>query len=378
MLEAYGSLVGEVGNVSGLWLENKPDLVQGWINTFKRSSNPALELRGARDVREARERIEEECQSVYVVDIKLDREVDGITFARRVRRLDSLVPLYFVSSYLSEYESRLAGVPNVFGVHDRIDLRDECFQEFRADVIESGFAYAILKEYEVLLRDWESFVADDHRKAFATAHSMIFGRKVRRTLLRRGWVWGAVCGRRVVTGSKNLSTFPGLEEKRAIARRYGKVPFIYTRPVVSEEGSLNVYLDHYPRLMLDVAGSEALADLDTGTNQTLVSDEVTEPDVVSVPERGRHLGKPYSYSVNRRMVKVRSSKVGGGSIGPLAMPVAIVADWRRSPWIILNPTRQALVGRDLFATARVDLRILSQGQRGRVETVIAKLGEEDD
>ena len=59
-------------------------------------------------------------------------------------------------------------------------------------------------------------------------------------------------------------------------------------------------------------------------------------------------------------------------IGPFKMPIAIIRDWHNSPWIIINPERGGLIGRDIFTIDAINVNITSDKDRTCVKTYISK------
>ena len=373
-MEQIAKLASKLGNVAAIWIENRPDLVEGYINSIRRYSNHSIDLHVATNHSKAEELADDLTPSGYVLDIKLSGDVDGITIAKRIRQRNRVIPIEFVTSYKNEYQRRLKEVDNVGGVYDRLSLKDELFDGFKKTLTEQLFSYRIYTHFDLENMTWLAFVKHPHREEIARAHSYLFSRMARTVMLNRSWNWVVICGDKSVTGGKSLSRFPSFEDKKELARKHGAVPFVYSRPIISEEGgSLGALLDQYPKAIIGINGRQVLANIDTGTNQTMISDHVTDPEPGSVPEKGVHLGKRFEYYINKRSVTLQSVKNGKQSVGPIMMPVAIIDDWKTSPWIKINPRRGALVGRDIFAVESLSLQITSSAGRRGVSTTITRV-----
>lgn len=368
-------LIADSGPAQVVWLENRPDLVQGWVNVMNRVNPARMAVHVTGSVDEIQALPEHQRPDAWIVDLKLEQRIDGIGVAKRIRQADPVIPLRVVSSYIQEYADELETITNLTGIHDRNGLTDDPFADFRTRVEEDAIAYRLFQHLRISDVTWHQFLEHPYQKQLTKIHWRLFSSYVREYMGRRGWAWAVVCGNRIVSGSSKLSTFPDIEKKEEIALRYGRVPFVYTRPIVSEEGrsGLGHLLDHYPEVRVTVHGVTVHGNLDTGTSQTLVSDRVCTPELASVYEESVHFGKRYEYCVNRRSVIFGGTGPATSVLGPVDMPVAIVTDWSESPWVRVNPRRQALVGRDIFALESTEVRIRSSSDRKGVETQISKL-----
>jgi hypothetical protein len=71
-----------------------------------------------------------------------------------------------------------------------------------------------------------------------------------------------------------------------------------------------------------------------------------------------------------RSVILHSLEESTASTGPISMPVAIINDWKGSPWVKINPRRTGLIGRDVFAMESLSVQINSTAGRKGVTTKI--------
>jgi CheY-like chemotaxis protein len=364
--------VADVGEIRGVWIENKPDLVTGYANAISSYSKVPCKIEVAVNAKQALDLVGSISPDSLVVDIKLDDKIDGISFVRQLRRNRPILPIHFVSSYLDEYEGRLSKLDNIAGTHNRLQLEDEIFAVFRDEVLADAYSHRVFRHYRVESITWQSFLEHDHQELIVAAHARLFSRYVRNILNERGLAWAAICGTKIAASSKSFDRFPGLKEKEALAKRFGSVPFIYTQPILSEEGLgfMDALLDYYPRMIVGVSKDEAVADFDTGTNRTLLPESLTPIEPASVLEPGTHLGKAYWYAVNKRDVSFRSAGEAE-AVGPIGMAVAIVKDWKKSPWVAINPERGGLVGRDVFVAGKVKVSIEPRGDRKGVQTKVS-------
>lgn len=358
--------------VRALWLENEPHLVQGLVRSIRLRTNPVVECETVVSAASFHKAFDDS-YSAAVMDIKMSRSPDGITVARKVREHKKGLPIHFLTSFAPEYEGRLSQLPNLNGVHDR-GLVDKSFADFTQSFLTDAYAYAAFGQLNVATMTWDEFLASPSQDVILAAHARLFGRLASEQLAERGWSWLAIAGEEIRDGSASMLAFPTLHEKEQMAARFGRVPFVYARPIVSEEAESEEahphgnYVEHFPRLRIGIGPKEAVADLDTGTNQTVVSEELTQLEPATLEYEHVHLGKPYVYGINTRHVSFRGLDAGDPVVGPVRMPVAIVREWATSPWVKVNPKRGALVGRDLFALHTVAVQIESSGDRSKVTT----------
>lgn len=360
-----------------IWVEDNPDFIQGWVNSIKRKTKQRLDIKIVENS-QALETIINEDPMAFVFDIKLGKGPDGITLAKRIRQKNKIIPIRFVSTYLNEYKERLKEVDNLSGIYDRDDLEDEKFSSFWQELANDAYSYETYFYKKVADITWNEFVNSTSQKTqeeIVYAHARLFTKLAMSIMKNREWSWVAFCGERIVGGSKFMNKFPTLEEKKKLSNKHSGFVFVYAQPIVSEESGGDVrLLGYYPKIQIKIGDKVALANFDTGTNRTLLSDRLTTPDPGSIPCKQFHLGRPYEYFTNQRSLSLHSYNEPSEFVGPVNMPVAIVKDWdgENSPWNIVNPEREALLGRDVFAIDRIIIQIVSTSELS-VSTTIAKL-----
>lgn len=371
---AMEGLARNVPAPTALWLENRPNLVEGFAGALERKTSHPIRVKIAPSVGAAEDMISQHEPAAYILDIKLDDRIDGVTFAKRIRRRERAVPINIVTSFLGEYDERIDRLQNCGSVYDRLEFEEEQFSEFAGTLERQAYAFAIFKQQKIDQMGWKEFIEHPYARELAKIHWRLFSRFAIDVMKRRGWAWVAICGRQAVRGSAKITTFPDLKTKERWAGQYGRVPFVYAREIVSEETARRdvTLLNHYPKIGLNVEGAKAVGDLDTGTNQTLISDELRAAEPASVFAEDTHFNELFEYCVNSVWLSFGVAGSGREQVGPIKMPVAIVSDWKRSPWVKLNPNRGGLVGRDLFATRGMEVRIKSTSDLAGVETEIAE------
>lgn len=177
--------------------------------------------------------------------------------------------------------------------------------------------------------------------------------------------WLVVVDGRVIAHGKSLDDYPDEAEIRRICEKMGEFPFVFVNdPLLAvEEGTTTWHQtvhpdDYYPTvglrlLSLDRATAiELVADFDTGALGTfaeldrLVAGGIIETTLFDVPHIATHLNQRYSYILKHALVQV------DGSAGPrheTLETVVCVRDWHDGPFVQINPSRKALVGRHLPA-----------------------------
>lgn len=182
-----------LGTLKALWVENKPDLVQGYVNTIRRESKPTIGFKIAENITKTEKLIETLEPSAYIFDIKLHDRLDGISMAKLVRKKDPVVPINFVTSYLHEYQKRLKTVSNVAAIVDRLNFSDDTFKEFWRNLAYDAYAYQIYKYLNVAKMTWEEFIKNDSQEVIVRAHSCLFQRMARDEINNRSWSLVSPC-----------------------------------------------------------------------------------------------------------------------------------------------------------------------------------------
>jgi len=190
-------------------------------------------------------------------------------------------------------------------------------------------------------------------------------------LEEHGAGWLMVIDGRVIAHGKGLDDYPDETEIRRICDRTGKFPFVFINDllVAVEEATTAWHQtvhpdDYYPTLglrliSLDRASAiELVADFDTGALGTfadverLVSGGIIQITLFDVPHMATHLNRRYSYILKHLPVQVIGS---AGRRHESLETVICVRDWQAGPFVQINPSREALVGRHL--PARLALRL---------------------
>jgi hypothetical protein len=196
--------------------------------------------------------------------------------------------------------------------------------------------------------------------------------------------WILVCGKTVLESSPTLQNYPRDEKLRAVGEQYGLIPFVFAAPPLIEESSWSVLADKdfYPLLPILVAaenrgfrnsqndGLTIDADFDTGSGDVFFDHaQLSNEGIIQRQEFRRadtyfHLGRLYRYHVLPVLIGVVTE---AGKIISGVMEALCVRDWAQSPFRLPNPSRQALVGRNVLTGLGLQVKL---DGRGRVTQIL--------
>jgi hypothetical protein len=198
--------------------------------------------------------------------------------------------------------------------------------------------------------------------------------------LRAAWLM--VMDGEIIAYGTSLQDYPSTEKIREIGGRYGKRPFIFINDlfVAIEESKIawhpTIYdHDFYPTvpivLRTDSGSMEIAADFDTGAVASfvdydlLLAHAVLKSDNDGEGESSEHLGQTFEYFGRFFMLEI---KLPSGEILSQKLLLNCVTDWRFSPFVSINPHRNALAGRDLFLKLKPNILLDFVNQRTKLVT----------
>ena len=366
LLETARRLTPSVPRV--MWVENRPELVEGLANVMRKHDAPVnvhLYERGD----EAKKALSSFRPDLVVVDLRLDQRIDGIAFIKHVRKTSRTVPVRIVSSFVRDYKPQLRELSNIAGIHERIDLDGEVGMRFVTSAATDAYVNSAARKLRVSELRLEEVAAHEERRAVLRFHWLLFGKFAMETIESQKLAWVAICGEEIVAKGDEMDSFPNDDELRRLDQQHRSAPFVYGRPVVSEESGVGLFLEQYPRCQLKIQ-KWGLANVDTGTNRTLVAEEMCDHAIIAGLQPGSQHGQPYEYGFRQETIFIKGDDPEtDGEIGPFEMLVAVVLDWSESPWVRVNPERLAVVGRDFFSKVNVTLRVTASGNPGAVRTL---------
>ena len=170
-------------------------------------------------------------------------------------------------------------------------------------------------------------------------------------------------GDRVVRTSSDGGPIPAREELIAYGEEYDRIPFLFVRPPIVEETTWvktrekqvgSGADDYYPTLECTVkhdGKSHALVgDFDTGAVVSSIGSDFVPIDPLFDPlGKSKHLDIEFKYSIKQiTLLLTDESK----NVHSSDLYVYVIDDWwgkkRRSPFVMVNPRRSMLVGRDVL------------------------------
>ncbi len=198
--------------------------------------------------------------------------------------------------------------------------------------------------------------------------------------LGRGSRYVVLCDGNVVDAS---SREPSDEDIKALERELGKVCYVLTEDLIEEspwaplgEG------DYYPSIGLFIGGLEweegevfgqgleMIADLDTGNPDVAA---LSNEDLSVVQRTGRpivrrafHLGRHYDYCLRRVRIGIRDAVGATRCMEKACRGVFSWGDAERNPFLLANPKRKGLVGRDLLLSMSLSLELSGRRRSSRV------------
>ncbi|MCS6859495.1 MAG: phosphoribosylformylglycinamidine synthase subunit PurS [Abditibacteriales bacterium] len=203
----------------------------------------------------------------------------------------------------------------------------------------------------------------------------------------RGATWLLIVGGRIVGAYQSDKDWPSDEEVRALEQREGKAAwFLGRRPDLIEEASAWTPLpeDAYPTLAVLVAhpqwdeaeaaqrGVSLIADFDTG-NPFVFFDysDLRRQGIISARDvrggyQSEHLHEPFIVNVATVAMWVRDAR---GQRHRLTRLCDCVLNWERSPFRLINPQRQALVGRPLLLGFPLTVELDGEKKQTKVKRV---------
>jgi hypothetical protein len=181
--------------------------------------------------------------------------------------------------------------------------------------------------------------------------------RVDEELRARGAAWIVLLGDRIVAESKEIGTHPTAEEVLAMGEGDDLVPFIFEAALVEEiPSSSRLALLHrgdaYPTIPVAIEGELVEADLDTGSHGTFL-DSRWQSFEASTWFEGRHMGQVFHWTPGRARFELSA----GGARVARDVPARFVHDWNASPFVRINASRMALIGRDFLRAFGLRLRL---------------------
>ncbi len=301
---------------------------------------------------------------LILIDLRM-YPLDGIELTKKIKDIHPNIPVVIFSAYLNDnfYENKV-----------------EKFNGFFADKFEKPFPVAtskidkffntlknIIEENEENLKiknpfhmTFEEFLAHDDNtseqiklNAWRMKKDWFFQESK-----KYNWKWLIYCGDQILKASNVVSQFPSENEIENFGKEYNKIPFLFVAPPTIEEigenesisKERNQVFDFYPTLPLTIHCSDDdiidfVGDFDTGSNNTICSSDIISVSRLNPILESSHLNNSYKYSVKLVKLILKNQKAKRITHN---LPIYIVLNWEKSPFVQLNPNRVALIGRDIL------------------------------
>lgn len=201
--------------------------------------------------------------------------------------------------------------------------------------------------------------------------------KLEKEFATRNAKWLLVCKDEVLDFSDSLEKIPSSEILKKIAEKKNCVPYIFVKPTLIEDFSSWSKLendDYYPTLKISIGSMnhddrqslyQITSDFDTGCPFTYLSLDdliihniISEPDLLS-KRMTEHLRSPYVYSDEKVKIYLENQNIK-------VFSVRCVEDWDSTPFKLINPSRQALTGRDLLLRYPLKIELNGENKSTRI------------
>jgi hypothetical protein len=227
-------------------------------------------------------------------------------------------------------------------------------------------------------------MSDDERDAIAFRAYKILDRWIDHQLKARRAKWMLVCGGEILDASPKFIEYPAPEKLMTIGKDRGLIPFVFIYTPLIEESSWSDLQDsdYYPTLPMTVgrfgAKSEKIisdgvtieADFDTGSPELLLDyDQMVSNGVIgAIPIKQAHhrphLGEFYPCHLLPIAIGITDDN---GQTLTKDIGALFVRNWRQSPLCLVNPSREALAGRNLLF--EFPLRVVLDGEKKTTQII---------
>lgn len=180
--------------------------------------------------------------------------------------------------------------------------------------------------------------------------------------------WLTVIDGEVITFSSDIDKYPQESDVLHICQKKGKFPFIFVNEwfsMIEESSSAWARTtnpldpnDYYPTVEIQISPSRStsginlIADFDSGAVEVYLDmDRLISEGLITPPKKweevqiGIHLGERYAYFSRSLFIGIVSEE---RNIRRREFQVRCVRNWDTSPFILINRSRTALVGRRIF------------------------------
>lgn len=196
----------------------------------------------------------------------------------------------------------------------------------------------------------------------------------------KGSRFAVLCDGKVVG---TTSHEPSDEDVRDLERRLGKVCYVLTKDLIEESPWSNLGNgDYYPTIQVFVGGAQwkeeevfdrglqMVSDFDTGNPDVAAFNNedlnLVQPTGTPIVRRAFHLSRHYDYRLAKVRIGVRDASGRNRCIQKMCRGVFSWAEPDRNPFLLANPVRKALLGRDLMLAMPLIIMLSGRDRSSRV------------
>ncbi len=238
-------------------------------------------------------------------------------------------------------------------VAEAVEIIRQMSEPPSAPITEDSF-----KGENVSLDEYESW-SDDQQRRYQVEAKKANANWIERKLQELNAAWLIVLDEKIVAHGPALRTFPHEEEFEKLCEKTGKFPFVIFSPrifLIEESApwhTTKLSGDAYPTLHINLktnaTATELEADFDTGAVDTyldldlLVQRGLIKVKRIDIKDESSHLGQTFGYITKSIWLEIKAQD---GQRRQTRIYAICVENWKKSPFVAVNPNRTALVGRD--------------------------------
>ncbi len=184
---------------------------------------------------------------------------------------------------------------------------------------------------------------------------------IRKHLQDLSAAWLMVIDGQVIVHGSSIQHLPQEQEFDTLCEKHGKYPFVFFNPrlfMIEESSAWHHTVepdDAYPTVAVKLQSTQGaldlVADFDTGAIDSyfdfdlLVHHGLVKQSHRDYEDESAHLGQNFRFIAKPLRLSVEDADGNSRETGFFAF---CIKNWRGSPFVAINPTRTALVGRSLF------------------------------
>ncbi|MDZ7290104.1 MAG: hypothetical protein ONB44_01630 [candidate division KSB1 bacterium] len=184
---------------------------------------------------------------------------------------------------------------------------------------------------------------------------------IKKHLQELGAAWLMVVDGEVIAHGASIQHLPQEQEFDALCEKHGKYPFVFFNPrlfMIEEASAWHQTVepdDAYPTVSVKLQSTrgdlELVADFDTGAMDSYFDFDLLEQYGLltqgprDYEDESVHLGQNFRFITKPLRLLVNDES---GNSRKIVFFAFCIKNWHSSPFVTINPTRTALVGRSLF------------------------------